>query len=98
MSNATDGLIPIDASSIPASSIDFGGVTVRFGSVHLSSPRPSIQGLWNGGMNSISQLRNDSGKYVLMGDFNAVWDHASFRYLLGNRFLDAGSVRAVGSI
>lgn len=90
MSNATDGLIPIDASSIPASSIDFGGVTVRFGSVHLSSPRPSIQGLWNGGMNSISQLRNDSGKYVLMGDFNAVWDHASFRYLLGNRFLDAG--------
>lgn len=49
MSNATDGLIPIDASSIPASSIDFGGVTVRFGSVHLSSPRPSIQGLWNGG-------------------------------------------------
>lgn len=51
-----------------------------------------------GGMNSISQLRNDSGKYVLMGDFNAVWDHASFRYLLGNRFLDAGSVRAVGSI
>ncbi|WP_276861317.1 endonuclease/exonuclease/phosphatase family protein [Bifidobacterium merycicum] len=90
MSNATDGLIPIDASSIPASSIDFGGVTVRFGSVHLSSPRPSIQGLWNGEMNSISQLRNDSGKYVLMGDFNAVWDHASFRYLLGNRFLDAG--------
>lgn len=41
-------------------------------------------------MNSISQLRNDSGKYVLMGDFNAIWDHASFRYLLGTRFLDSG--------
>ncbi|MBW3095456.1 endonuclease/exonuclease/phosphatase family protein [Bifidobacterium sp. 64T4] len=90
MSDMTNDLIPIDASSIPASNIDFGGVAVCFGSVHPFSPRPSNQGLWSEGLSSIGRLRNGAGKYVLMGDFNAVWDHASFRYLLGDRFLDAG--------
>lgn len=90
MNDTTNDLIPIDASSIPASSIDFDGVTVCFGSVHPFSPRPSNQGLWSEGLSSIGRLRNGAGKYVLMGDFNAVWDHASFRYLLGDRFLDAG--------
>lgn len=90
MNDMTNDLIPIDASSIPASSIDFDGVTVCFGSVHPFSPRPSNQGLWSEGLSSIGRLRNGAGKYVLMGDFNAVWDHASFRYLLGDRFLDAG--------
>lgn len=34
--------------------------------------------------------------YVLMGDFNSTWDHASFRYLLGNRFLDSGEQAGEG--
>lgn len=45
MSDTTGDLIPIESSSIPASSIDFGGVAVRFGSVHPFSPRPTNQGL-----------------------------------------------------
>lgn len=90
MTDTTGDLIPIESSSIPASSIDFGGVVVRFGSVHPFSPRPSNQGLWNRGLSTIGQLQGSEGKYVLMGDFNAIWDHASFRYLLGSRFLDSG--------
>ena len=34
--------------------------------------------------------------YVLMGDFNSTWDHASFRYLLGSRFLDSGEQAGEG--
>lgn len=90
MSERTGDLIPIEASSIPAASIDFDGTVIRFGSVHPFSPRPSNQGLWNRGLGSISQLREDDHTFVLMGDFNATWDHASFRYLLGGRFVDAG--------
>lgn len=90
MTDTTGDLIPIEASSIPASSIDFGGVTVRFGSVHPFSPRPSNQGLWSRGLSTIGQLQGSKGKYVLMGDFNSIWDHASFRYLLGDRFVDSG--------
>ena len=90
MSDTTGDLIPIESSRIPASSIDFGGVAVRFGSVHPFSPRPTNQGLWSKGLSAIGQLQGSKGKYVLMGDFNAIWDHASFRYLLGARFLDSG--------
>ena len=90
MSERTGDLIPIEASSIPAASIDFDGTVIRFGSVHPFSPRPSNQGLWDRGLGSISQLREDNHTFVLMGDFNATWDHASFRYLLGGRFVDAG--------
>lgn len=90
MSERTGDLIPIEASSIPAASIDFDGTVIRFGSVHPFSPRPSNQGLWDRGLGSISQLHEDDHTFVLMGDFNATWDHASFRYLLGGRFVDAG--------
>lgn len=90
MSERTGDLIPIEASSISAASIDFDGTVIRFGSVHPFSPRPSNQGLWDRGLGSISQLREDDHTFVLMGDFNATWDHASFRYLLGGRFVDAG--------
>lgn len=90
MSDVTGDLIPIEASSIPAASIDFGGTVIRFGSVHPFSPRLENQGLWDRGLSAISQLQGDEHTFVLMGDFNATWDHASFRYLLGDRFVDSG--------
>lgn len=90
MTERTGDLIPIEASSIPAASIDFDGTLIRFGSVHPFSPRPSNQGLWDRGLGAISQLQGDDHTFVLMGDFNATWDHASFRYLLGGRFVDSG--------
>lgn len=90
MSDKTGDLIPIESSSVPAASIDFGGVEIRFGSVHPYSPRPSNKGLWDRGLGSISRLLGDEHTFVLMGDFNATWDHASFRQLLGGRFVDSG--------
>ena len=90
MEDATGDLIPIEASSVAAASIRFAGQTVRFGAVHPFSPRPGNQGLWDRGLDAIGQLRRYDHTYVLMGDFNASWDHASFRYLLGTRFVDSG--------
>ena len=90
MSDATGDLIPIESSSVPAASIDFDGVMIRFGSVHPYSPRPSNKGLWDRGLGSISQLLGDKHTFVLMGDFNAMRDHASFRQLMGDRFVDSG--------
>lgn len=49
-------------------------------------------------MDSIAQLQHygNNESYVLMGDFNSTWDHASFRYLLGDRFTDAGQSAGEG--
>ncbi|MDB6492001.1 endonuclease/exonuclease/phosphatase family protein [Bifidobacterium pseudocatenulatum] len=98
LQETTQDLIPIESSSIPAATVDFNGRKVRFGSVHPFSPRPSNQGLWNKSLDSIAQLQHyDNGEsYVLMGDFNSTWDHASFRYLLGDRFTDAGESAGEG--
>lgn len=90
MENAKQNLIPVESSSVSAATIDFGGSKVRFGSVHPFSPRPRNQGLWNRSLDSLAQLQHYDNLYVLMGDFNSTWDHASFRYLLGSRFLDSG--------
>ena len=96
MEDVKTNLIPVESSSIPAATIDFAGRKVRFGSVHPFSPRPRNQGLWNKSLDSIAQLRMYPNLYVLMGDFNATWDHASFRYLLGDRFLDSGEQAGEG--
>ena len=98
LQKTTQDLIPIESSSIPAATVDFNSRKVRFGSVHPFSPRPSNQGLWNKSLDSIAQLQHyDNGEsYVLMGDFNSTWDHASFRYLLGDRFTDAGESASEG--
>lgn len=90
MSEKTTGLISIEASSVPAGSIDLGGRDVWFGAVHPYSPRPSNRELWGRGLDEISRLGHDGRTYVLMGDFNSSWDHPSFRALLGDRFVDAG--------
>ena len=96
MENVKQNLIPVESSSVPAATIDFAGTKVRFGSVHPFSPRPSNQGLWNRSLDSLAQLQHYDSLYVLMGDFNSTWDHASFRYLLGGRFLDSGEQAGEG--
>ena len=96
MEDVKQNLIPVESSSVPAATIDFAGTKVRFGSVHPFSPRPSNQGLWNRSLDSLAQLQHYDSLYVLMGDFNSTWDHASFRYLLGGRFLDSGEQAGEG--
>ena len=98
LQETTENLIPIESSSIPAATVVLNGRNVRFGSVHPFSPRPRNQGLWNKSLDSIAQLQHydNNESYVLMGDFNSTWDHASFRYLLGDRFTDAGQSAGEG--
>ena len=88
--STTGDLITIEASSVPSACVRMASRTVCFGSVHPFSPRPRNQGLWNSGLDSIAKLQSNARLFVLMGDFNSTWDHASFRFLLGDRFVDAG--------
>lgn len=90
MSSRTANLLPIESSNIPSGCVRFNLRTVCFSSVHPFSPRPRNQGLWNSSLDSISKLQSNTRLFVLLGDFNATWDHASFRSLLGSRFVDAG--------
>lgn len=98
MWDAVNDMISTDSSSIPGASVNIGGKCIRFGSMHPFSPRPSNQGLWSSSLDSLAQLKNYSrgDAYVLMGDFNSTWDHSSFRYLLGNRFVDSGEQAGEG--
>ena len=96
MISESSDLIPTDASSVASACINMQAKNVCFGSAHPFSPRPRQQGLWDSSLDSLSQLQSETQTYVLLGDFNATWDHKSFRQLLGSRFLDAGQQAGEG--
>lgn len=80
------------ASMMPAGSVDFkdGASRVRFVSVHTTSPTPSTWTSWRDSLLDMESLKqHKQTRYVLMGDFNATYDHAVFRDLLGDRFQDS---------
>ena len=54
------------------------------------------QGLWDEGLSVIGSLSDYGHAYLIMGDFNSTWDHASFRSLLGTTFEDAGEASGEG--
>ena len=89
MQNVSGDLVEVDASRVAAATITLGDSQVRFVSVHPSSPTRGNQGIWGEGLNSLSSLKEYDHTYVLMGDFNATWDHANFRNILGSRFVDS---------
>ena len=90
VSNPSDNLLDIDTSAMSAGSIQVGGKTLRFVSAHPNSPVRNAQALWSEGLNVLEQLSSYDHNYVIMGDFNATWNHAAFRALLGTTFVDAG--------
>lgn len=81
------------ASAMPAGTVDVtradGSVArVRLVSVHTCSPQPGYWGLWHRSVEEIGVVRirlaaAGSPGYVLLGDFNATYDHAPFRAMLG---------------
>ncbi len=81
------------ASAMPAGTValtlaDGSTARVRFVSVHTCSPTAGYWGLWKKSIDEIGVVRerlaaDASTSYVLMGDFNATYDHAPFRKLLG---------------
>ena len=87
------GDIGSSASAMPAGTVDVtradGSVArVRLVSVHTCSPQPGYWGLWRRSVEEIGVVRTrlaaaGSPGYVLLGDFNATYDHAPFRAMLG---------------
>lgn len=96
MSNTSGNLLPIETSSMPAGTIDVGGVAVRVVSVHPNSPVRGAQDLWDEGLSVIGSLADYDHTYLVMGDFNSTWNHARFRELLGTGFVDAGAEAGEG--
>lgn len=96
MSNVSTNLLPINTSSMPAADIVVGGTTVRVVAVHPNSPVRGAQGEWSEGLSVIQSLSSYNHAYLLCGDFNSTWDHARFRELLGNTFVDAGEQSGQG--
>lgn len=85
-----DDEVNSSASFMPAGTVDMGGTHVRFISVHTTSPQPGYWSQWNRALNELSLMQQNTGTaYVMMGDFNATYDHAVFRDVLGSRFSDA---------
>lgn len=96
MDNVSGNLLPIDTSSMPAGTVQIGGLDVRVVSVHPNSPVRGAQDLWDEGLGVIGSLSEYDHTYLVMGDFNSTWDHARFRELLGTGFVDAGSEAGEG--
>lgn len=96
MSDVSGNLLPIETSSMPAGTVQIGGLAVRVVSVHPNSPVRGAQDLWDEGLDVIGQLSGYNHSYLIMGDFNSTWDHAQFRDLLGVDFVDAGAEAGEG--
>ncbi|QDW62152.1 endonuclease/exonuclease/phosphatase family protein [Oerskovia sp. KBS0722] len=76
--------------AMPAATVDVDGTPVRVTAVHPVPPLPEITGVWHQEMADLARRAHDEPlAQVLLGDFNATYDHASFRAVLGDRFRDA---------
>lgn len=95
------------ASAMPAGTIevtraDGTNARVRLVSVHTCSPGPGYWNLWRRSIEEIGVVRSrvtadPTCAYVLMGDFNATWDHAPFRAMLGVDETGAGGAGPAGT-
>lgn len=96
MADTSGDLVPTIMSKMCAGSVSVGGTTLRFVSAHPNSPHLGGEGLWGQGLDSIASLSGYDHAYVVLGDFNSTWDHARFRALLGETFVDAGEQAGEG--
>ncbi|MFI2361789.1 endonuclease/exonuclease/phosphatase family protein [Promicromonospora sp. NPDC019610] len=76
--------------AMPSALVDVGGTDVRVTVVHPYPPMPEDVTTWRTELVELTeQVHGDKTPQILAGDFNAGYDHATFRDLLGSRFLDA---------
>lgn len=76
--------------AMPSALVDAGGTAVRVKVVHPHPPMPDDITQWRAELAEVTeQAHEHAGPQILAGDFNASNDHASFRELLGSRFVDA---------
>ncbi|NEG88930.1 endonuclease/exonuclease/phosphatase family protein [Bifidobacterium aerophilum] len=95
LSDPADDEVNSSASFMPGGTVTFGdenggALPIRFVSVHTTSPKPGYWTQWKRSLDELALMRSRTdARYVFMGDFNATYDHASFRRFLGDRFSDA---------
>ncbi|GAB3158941.1 endonuclease/exonuclease/phosphatase family protein [Myceligenerans halotolerans] len=83
--------------AMPSAVVDAGGLDVRIRTVHPVPPMPGGTATWKRELRELRQVtRADTTAQILLGDFNATYDHASFRDILGSRFHDAWREKGAG--
>ncbi|GHH69666.1 endonuclease/exonuclease/phosphatase family protein [Promicromonospora soli] len=76
--------------AMPSALVAVGGTSVRVTVVHPHPPMPTEIATWRTDLVELTeQVHSDETPQIMAGDFNATYDHASFRDLLGSRFSDA---------
>ena len=76
--------------AMPSAVVQVNGHAVRVRAVHPFPPLPGSVGTWAGELDALAaRAHADPTRQILLGDFNATYDHATFRALLGERFVDA---------
>jgi endonuclease/exonuclease/phosphatase (EEP) superfamily protein YafD len=76
--------------AMPSALVDVGGTEVRVTVVHPYPPMPAEVTTWRTELVELTdQVHSDETPQIMAGDFNATYDHASFREVLGSRFVDA---------
>lgn len=107
ISDAQSDAVGSSASAMPSGTVTLGaddsgaGARVCLVSVHTCAPVPGYWDLWKRSVEEIGSVRDRAAadtatRYVLMGDFNATYDHAPFREMLGGTLRDAA--REVGRL
>jgi len=87
-----DGVLPNTQFTMPVARVDLGdGAGLRVVAVHTLAPVGSALNQWRSDLSAVARADNGSGPLLLVGDFNATYDHTEFRALLagkgGNRSL-----------
>lgn len=83
--------------AMPSAVVDAGGLDVRIRTVHPVPPMPGGTATWKRELRELRQVtRGDTTAQIMLGDFNATHDHASFRDVLGDRFHDAWREKGAG--
>jgi endonuclease/exonuclease/phosphatase (EEP) superfamily protein YafD len=76
--------------AMPSALVGAGSTDVRVTVVHPHPPMPTEITTWRTELVELTeQVHADDAPQILAGDFNATYDHAGFRDLLGSRFSDA---------
>lgn len=89
-------------AAMAAATVDLGTQKVRVVSVHTCAPVPGVEDLWYASLLGVAHVRmNDpyataDVPYILAGDFNASLDHAAFRDILEQGYVDAALAAGKG--
>jgi endonuclease/exonuclease/phosphatase (EEP) superfamily protein YafD len=82
--------LPGTSFAMPSALVGVGGTDVRVTVVHPHPPMPTDITAWRTELVELTEhVHADDAPQILAGDFNATYDHAGFRELLGSRFFDA---------